>query len=374
MASSYISAGNAILKERPYLEEKFDGLIGGNITTGEANLKGIATDIRLDCLWVAGDTNKLLYRISNTDCSIQATYPYPEDIVTCHGIVIEYENDSSNIMMLGRDTDSKLKFVRLESTLDVNKLELEVKNSYYVQSDTTIVWNDNYTGLTRKGYRYFAIGGQQGEAVYELNRTGQLRMKYTYSSTYASGIAYANSRFYLGMKSTGSASGFLDKYGLDFENRSTLEGIEPFMFNNFTGDIDTDKDVMWAVSGAKLYKYSIVYYAYIIDGVAYDEIDLGVIKAGGEEITKITFKNISDSFVLEDVTLSIVPDADSDAEDYLNISSSLTDAVWGTALARTGVVGIDGEFDFYLRAKPPEELTQEGNPRVAKINVACKMY
>lgn len=371
-----ISSGQALLRERPQLEKKFT-LLGGNEATGEKNLKGIAYDIRLNCLWIAGETNKLIYRVNPADMSVITTYNYPKDLhngngnlSSCYGICMEYETNRTKIVFLGKG-NNVLQLVKVAVTEDVALIDLEVVDYFLVENNESIKWNDSYTGLTKKGFLYYSVGGNNGEVVYEMNESGQILQSFAVEQK-SKGILFLNGHFYV--PTLGSTFGFLNKYKPNFAASTMFkfQGIEPFSMIGFSGDLDSNKDTAWAVSGKTIYQYRILYYAFIVDGMPYSDIDLEVIKAGGEKTKEVIFKNIADIFALDGITLSIVNNLNSDADEMITLSRN--NVQFGTSISFGDPLGIDGELTFWVKGAPPSNADSNGNPRVASIEVTCKVY
>lgn len=374
-----ISAGEDLLKERPSRAGKPITITGGSLPTGEDNMVAVDYDQKLKCLWVVGEANKKLLRVNPETGTVIAHFDYPLDLIAADGtrmtkslgLACFYENNESYVMFLCRSAANRLQLYKLKANTDTGLTELIVENYFAVQEDSTILWGQK-TGLTIQGFDLYALGGNNGDKIYQLNDIGQIIASYNIIEG-SEGLCVVNGSFYTGNMDFSSGVGYLDKYtSLEPRVNDRFSGQEPFVYGAFTGDICSNIKQMWVVTGDRIYIYNMKHYTYIVDNKPTLDINFEVVATTEEKIIEAKFKNIADRHAMEQITISIPTDPNNDADDmmYLSIDGGQT---WGKSISYGQMLGISGEFVFHLKAAPPAEADSNLNPRVAALLVAYKL-
>lgn len=376
---SIISAGEDLLKERPHRTGKPFTITGGNLPSGENQMVAVDFDEKLDCLWIVGEANKKIIRVDPETGNVIAHFEYPTDSIVSDGSRVQkaialacfYENAESYVYLLCRNGANQLQLYKLKASTDTGQEELIQENYFVIQEDDLVTWGDK-TGLAVRGFDIYALGGLDGEKIYKLNDIGQVLEEYLILEG-SQGLCALNGCFYTGNIESTSNIGYLDKYtSLEPMVNDRFSGQEPFVFGNFSGDICSNTKEMWVVNNEKVYVFNMKHYTYIVDEKPTLDINLDVIQTTDEKIIEVKFKNIADRNAMDQITITIPTDPNTDADDMIELSID-NQQTWGKSISYGSPLGISGEFIFHIKGSVPAEANNALNPRVATLQVAYKL-
>lgn len=342
MARTPVLSGRSLLTERPYLDKRFPDL--SNLTGdfgGETNLCAIAYDPRNKnaltgnaLLWIAGDTNKKIILCDSVTMTPIASFPYPSAVSgsgsstlpgpaqNCYGLAIIPTPTDIELYFLtepGLDDTGCPILYQMHYDPSLSGPEQLVIDMWYYLSATpasnTFALVPGNRGMTEFKGDLMLIGAYQGQTTFaHINKYGQVLAIHrdVQTSDDPRGLLHMHDRVFSCMNDTTDpdiGGRYLGKFLTPTIEKVPgafipLLAIEPFFLPTFSGDLTLYQDNMAACTSDCVYVFKMIYFVFIVDDMATDDIDMGSVLIGDFKVKKIKFKNISDKYTLKDVTIS----------------------------------------------------------------------
>lgn len=433
MPRKFVHGGLSYLTERPSLEQRFDNLpaLAADFG-GELALVGIAYDTRHrsgsnnPLLWLAGDTNKKLYCCDSVTMQLIEAFDYPDAPGTsnpcehCYGLTI-INTPTDNLICflsepLGTDPAYPAFFHLEYNAAGATPQErLSVVMYYNVSAGGNVTLNPLHIGMTEYMNDVMFLGDFQGnQTIIMMDKHGIPLAHYPAFSVADDirGLMYMTQRVWTTIDGTGNTDineRYLAKFltdEVDKQRMVPILGLEPFFFSDYFGDIALYQDRMAATHKNVVYLYKMIYYAFIVDSIPNDDIDMGSVLIGDYKIKRIIFKNIADYYRIRDIHIEKLPvtcpggatvcpakEAAStgttawvkfSVTDPFSSSDPSAHVDWGDELTIAAVepyVNPDGEREFWVKIAVPEEyatiagreVSVDDGPFIIPIQVSVKV-